>query len=220
VTTAVLRVLCVDDHAFLAEGLRTKISLQPDMEFAGWLPDATQLAHKARECRADVVTLDLDMPGPDPFEALDDLRRRCPEVRPIVLSAYVRDSYLDAAVSAGAWGYVSKNDDPDEIMRAIRRVGAGHFALGRAVEERSSLREGALRGRQPKPASRSQLLTNREQQILRMIGRGMSRADIARALHRSSKTVDAHQQSIMRKLDIHDRVELVRYSIREGLVEP
>ena len=210
-----IRVLCVDDHAFLAEGLRSKLALESDIEFLGWLPDASNLVQEVLERKADVVTLDIDMPGPDPFEAITDLQRRCPDARAIMLSAYVRDSYIDAAVDAGAWGYLSKSDDPDHIVSAIRAVVNGQFHFGPSVQQRTPPKE-----RKEKPTSRSQLLTNRESQILRMIGRGLSRNEIAKVLFRSSKTVDAHQQSIMKKLKIHDRVDLVRYAIREGLVEP
>ncbi len=211
-----IRVLCVDDHAFLAEGLRSKINLEPDMEFVGWLPDATNLIHEAKERQADVVTVDVEMPGPDPFESIKELHRRHPEIKAIVLSAYVRDRYVDAAVDAGAWGYISKGDHPDHIVAAIHRVVQGRFALGPSVEERVPV----PKAKKDKPTSRSQLLTARESQILRMIGRGMSRGEIAKEIFRSQKTVDAHQQSIMKKLGIHDRVELVRYAIREGIVEP
>ena len=210
-----IRVLCVDDHAFLAEGLRSKISLQADLEFVGWLPDASNLVTEVTERNVDVVTIDVEMPGPDPFEAIGDLQRRCPDVRAIMLSAYVRDTYIDAAVEAGSWGYLSKGDDPEHIVEAIRTVAAGRMAFGPSVEPRLPPPT-----RKERPATRSQLLTSREQQILRMIGRGMSRTEIAKELFRSSKTVDAHQQSIMKKLKIHDRVDLVRYAIREGLVEP
>ncbi len=217
---APIRVLCVDDHAFLAEGLKLKISLDPGMAWVGWLPDAKGLVQEVVQRRPDVVTLDIEMPGPDPFEALADISRRCPDARVLMLSAYVRDHYLDAAVEAGAWGYLSKGDDPDEIVSAIRRVARGEFVLSPSVEERCPVAAGRPGRRAEKPASRSQLLTAREQQVLRMIGRGLSRASIAKELFRSSKTIDAHQQSIMRKLQIHDRVDLVRYAIREGLVEP
>ena len=216
-----IKVLCVDDHAFLAEGLRSKISLEIDMKFVGWLPDATNLVKEVEERQPDIVTLDIEMPGPDPFEALAEVTRRCSDVRVIMLSAYVRDRYLDAAVEAGAWGFLSKADDPDTIVQAIRRVSAGDFAIGPSVEGRFPLEGVTRRGRKAiKLQSRSNLLTTREQQILRMIGRGMSRNEIAKELFRSSKTIDAHQQSIMKKLDLHDRVELVRYAIREGIVEP
>lgn len=219
-TSAVHRILCVDDHAFLVEGLRARFALEPDLECVGWLSSAENLLQEIKRNPADVVLLDIEMPGPDPFEAMRELQRRFPDVRTIVLSAYVRDHYFEAAAEAGAWGYLSKGDDPDSIVAGIRKVARGEFALSPEVEERCGLPHPARGRRGEKPASRLSTLTPREQQILRMIGKGMSRAAIARKLHRSPKTVDAHQTSIMEKLGIHDRVELVRYTIREGLVEP
>ena len=172
-----IRVLCVDDHAFLAEGLRSKISLEPDMEYVGWLPDATDLVKEAKEREADVVTLDIEMPGPDPFESLAEVQRRAPEVRVIVLSAYIKDSYLDAAVEAGAWGFLSKADDPDTIVSAIRRVAGGKFALGPSVEGRLPVEDIQPGQRTAKRQSRSNLLTNREQQTLRVAIGGVDRVD-------------------------------------------
>jgi two-component system response regulator NreC len=211
-----IRVLCVDDHEFLAEGLRARLALTDDLEFVGWMPTAQGLLGKIKEARPHVVLLDIEMPGPDPFEAIGDARRRYPETKVLVLSAYVRDHYFESAVEAGAWGYLSKGDKPDCLVEAIRKAAKGEFAFSPEVEERCWIpkRDGAAR------ASRLSGLTSREQQVLRLIGRGMSRADIARVLHRSPKTVDAHQSAIMNKLDIHDRVDLVRYAIRERLVEP
>jgi two-component system response regulator NreC len=217
-----VRVLCVDDHAFLAEGLKSRLALEPDLEFAGSVGTAANLLGEVRRARARIVLMDIEMPGPDPFEAIRDLRRREPDVRCIVLSAYVRDRYFEAAVEAGAWGYLQKGDDPDQIVDGIRRVATGEFVLSPEVERRCGLPRARGHGRPllDRPASRLGLLTPREQQVLRLIGKGMSRTDIARLLHRSPKTVDAHQTRIMEKLDIHDRVELVRYAIREGLAEP
>jgi two-component system response regulator NreC len=213
------RVLCVDDHAFLAEGLRSRLELESDLEFAGWLSNASNLPREVRDRSAHIVLLDIEMPGPDPFEAIRDLNRRDPDVRTIVPSAFVRDRYFEAAVEAGAWGYLSKGDDPEAIVTGVRKVARGEFALSPEVEERCGLpAPSGLATR--RPSSKLSTLTPRENEILRLIGRGLSRTAIARSLHRSPKTVDAHQTSIMEKLDIHDRVELVRYAIREGLVEP
>jgi len=211
------RVLCVDDHEFLADGLKARLALTDDLEFVGWLPTAEALLAKIKETRPHVVLLDLEMPGPDPFEAMEDVRRRFPDLKVLVLSAHVRDHYFESAVAAGAWGYLSKGDKPEFLVEAIRKAARGEFAFSPEVEERCwipSRRGGEAR------TSRLSGLTNREQQVLRLIGRGMSRAEIARVLHRSPKTVDAHQTAIMNKLDIHDRVDLVRYAIRERLVEP
>lgn len=219
--TRPIRVLCVDDHAFLVEGLQARLSMSRDMEFVGRLPTAENLVEEAKRTRPDIVLMDIEMPGPDPFEAVEDLRRQYPAVRVLILSAYVRDHYIDAAVNAGAWGYLCKDDEPEAIIRAIRDVAGGAFVFGPNVMGRCTIkRQAGVNGTAaPQPSSKIKSLTAREQQILRMIGKGMSRAEIAKALHRSPKTVDAHRAAIMEKMDIHDRVELALYAVREGLVE-
>jgi len=214
-----LRILCVDDHAFLAEGMRSRLALEDDMELVGWLESAENLPEEVGRTRADVVLLDIEMPGPDPFEAMAELHRRCPKVRTIMLSAHVRDHYIDAAVKAGAWGYISKNDTPDSVVNAIRITARNEFAFGPKVLRRCQPDQNARASRAP-PVSRLVQLTPRELEILRMIAKGISRVEIASILHRSPKTVDNHRRAIMEKLGIHDRVELARYALREGLTEP
>ena len=215
----VLRVLCVDDHAFLAEGMKSRLSLEADMEFVGWLESAEGLPEAVRRLQADVVLLDIEMPGPDVFEVVADLRRSNPQVRTIMLSAFVRDHYIDAAVKAGAWGYLSKSDTPGSVIKAIRKAVRDEFAFGPMALERCGPGRSTRGERQDCPASRLQDLTPRETQILRLIGKGMSRVEIATTIHRSPKTVDNHRAAIMLKLAIHDRVELARYALREGLTE-
>ncbi|MBL0926026.1 MAG: response regulator transcription factor [Phycisphaerales bacterium] len=216
------RVLCVDDHAFLLEGLRARLTLEPDIEVVGTISSLDGVAATIERLRPDIVLLDIEIPGgPDPFETIEDIHRQFPDVKVIMLSAYVRDHYIDSAVNAGAWGYLSKNDHPDSIVDAVRKAALGEFVFGPEVQRRTQI--APQRGGQPtataSSTSKLHTLTHREQQILRMIGKGMSRIDIAKAIHRSPKTVDAHRASIMDKLAIHDRVELARYAIREGLVE-
>jgi DNA-binding NarL/FixJ family response regulator len=217
VTGRRLRVLCVDDHAFLAEGLRSRLALEPDMELVGRLATAQGLIEEVQRAGIDVVLLDIEMPGPDPFEVLADLRRRCPGVRAIMLSAFVRDHYIDMALRNGAWGYLSKSDAPDTVVAAIRKSACGEFVFGLAVLDRC--RRPAESDAGERPSSRLEQLTPREVQVLRMIARGMTRIQIARALHRSPKTVDNHRAALMEKLGIHTSVELARYALREGLAE-
>jgi DNA-binding NarL/FixJ family response regulator len=212
-----IRVLCVDDHEFLAEGMKTKLSLEPDLEFVSWLESAEHLIDEVSRTNPDVILLDIEMPGPDSFSAMQDVRRRFPDVRTIMLSAYVRDHYIDAAFKAGAWGYVSKSDDPSTVVDAIRKVFGGAFAFGPKVLERCQVTPGEPGRTMPK--SKLDQLTHRETEILRMIGKGLSRTQIAEAIHRSPKTVDNHRAAIMEKLGIRDRVELARYAIAEGLTE-
>lgn len=210
-------MLCVDDHAFLVEGLRARMALEPDMEVVGRLPSADALLRTVEQLQPDIVLLDIEMPGADPFTALADLRRLRPQTRVVILSAHVRDHYLDMAAQAGAWGYFSKSDSPEAILDGVRQVSRGQFALGPEVRRRQ--RSAAPAQADGGPSSKLESLSPRELEVLRLIGRGLSRSQIAQTLHRSPKTVDAHRESIMRKLDIHDRAALVRFAIREGLVE-
>ena len=203
-----IRVLCVDDHAFLVAGLRARLDIEPGMEFVGHRETADDLVAHVRRTKADVVLMDIEMPGADVFEAIHDLRHRCPDVRAILLSAHVRDQYLDSAFSSGAWGYLTKGDSPDEVIDGIRRVALGESVVSPDVMAR----------RRPE-GSRLSKLTAREKQILRMIANGMSRTEIAERLCRSPMTIDNHRKSILKKLGIHERVELVRYAIAEGLGE-
>ena len=214
-----IRILCVDDHSFLTEGLVARFALEKDLEHVGSLPSAERLVAVAKEKRPDIVLLDIEMPGPDPFVAADDLRRQCPDVRTIFLSAYVRDHYISAAVKAGAWGYFSKSEDAETIVKGIRKVAGGDFAFSPKVQERCRPAARGRRGGVEAPTSRVDALTAREQEVLRHIGRGLGREEIAKTMCRSPKTVDGHREAIMQKLGIHDRAELVRFAIREGLVE-
>ncbi|MFG0285889.1 MAG: response regulator [Phycisphaerales bacterium JB039] len=224
-THNVIRILCVDDHAFLVEGLRSRLEMERDLHIVGRLATADDLVLEARRLRPDLVLLDIEMPGVDPFEAAEDLHNRCPEVKTIILSAFVRDHYLSAAFGAGCWGYFSKSDEVEDIVDGVRRAVAGEFVLSPKVAERCKpLPEladarAAARAQARPPASRLESLTGREQEVLRLIGRGLTRSEMAAALHRSPKTIDGHRERIMRKLDIHSNAELVRFAIREGVAE-
>lgn len=218
-----LRILCVDDHAFLVEGLRTRFELEDDLECVGRLKSADNLPAEVKRTGPDIVLLDIEMPGADPFDAIDELRRQCPDVRVVILSAYVRDRYISAAFKAGAWGYFSKSDEASAIIDGLRKVRTGEFAMSDQVRERcqtTNTHEGRRSSRNAAPPeTKLDLLTAREQEVLRFIGKGLTRAEIANTLSRSVKTIDGHREAIMAKLDIHDRAELVRFAIREGLVE-
>ncbi len=214
------RVMCVDDHGFLIEGLRARIALEPTMEFVGSLGTLEGLHAEIGRLEPDILLVDVEIPGPDVFLVISDLRRSRPGLRVVVLSAHVRDRYIDSAISSGARGYLAKTEDPTAIIDGLRRVMRGEFAFSPDVISRvNHHRSASTVEEMPKPSSRLGTLTPREHQILRMIGQGQSRTEIARMIHRSPKTVDAHRAAIMEKLGIHDRVELARYAIREGLVE-
>lgn len=135
-TDQVIRVLCVDDNPLVADGVRIRLQLEGDghrFEWAGHLQNADELVDAVKRTRPHVVLLDIDMPGKDAMTALAELAAAAPEVRTIILSGYSREDYLDRAVEVGAWGYISKNDAPEQIVEAVRRVMRGQFAFGQSL---------------------------------------------------------------------------------------
>ncbi len=232
--TDAIRVLCVDDHAVLVEGLRAQFAIEGGIEVVGRLGTAARLLEEVTRLRPHAVLLDIEMPGPDAFEMADRLHRTHPEVRVIVLSAHIRDAFITAAFAAGACAYFAKSDEPEDIVRGIIEVMGsrpGTFLLGPKVRERccpmppgrrqdgfpvkehvSVMFEGA-------PVTLLTSLTPRENEILRLIGKGLSRTQIAAQLCRSPKTIDGHQDRMLKKLGIAARADLMRFAIREGLAE-
>jgi DNA-binding NarL/FixJ family response regulator len=228
-----VRVLCVDDHAVLVEGLAARFALEDGLELAGRLATAAHLLEECERLRPHVVILDIEMPGPDAFEMADRLKHQRSDVRVMVLSAHIRDAFISAAFRAGASAYFSKADDLADIVAGIFEVAKSRrseLLLGPKVRERCRpvmsrgkpvapvLQPGTETGGRT-PATLLSSLTSREAEILRFIGKGMSRTQIARELCRSVKTVDAHQARMMKKLAIAARSDLMRFAIREGFAE-
>ncbi len=212
-----IRVLCADDHGFLIDGLEARFGLERDLECVGRLASADDLITEARRLRPDIVMLDIEMPGRDPFDVAEILLQLLPETRVVFLSAYVRDHFISTAIDIGASGYFSKSDEPQELIDGLRRVMRAEVVFSRTVKERiKPMSRQGIRN-QERPSTKLESLTPREREILRFIGRGLQRAAIAESACISPKTVDNHREAIMRKLDIHDRAELVRFSISEGL---
>lgn len=226
----VVRVLAVDDHALLVEGMRVQMELDPEIDFVAGLGSPEGLLEEVARTRPDVVTLDVEMPGPDVFEAADRLRQRFPEVRFVFLSAHVRDSLLAAAYRCGASGYFAKGDDLRDLTDGLKRIARssrGTFVMGPKVlaqcpaarSVRSMRRSRRSAPEDAAPVSALDRLTSREIEVLRHIGNGRSRVEIGKTLSRSPKTIDGHQERIMKKLGIETRAELMRFAIREGLAQ-
>jgi DNA-binding NarL/FixJ family response regulator len=234
-----IRVLVVDDHPVIHEGLNAQFSIDRRIRIVGRLAMAERLLPEVGRLRPHIVLLDIEMPGPDAFETAARVRNQHPGVRIVVLSAHIRDGYISAAFKAGACGYFSKADALEEIVAGIYDVAAGSdgaFVLGTKVRERCR----PLHARHARGAARSagapgtspargrsdgrsptslESLTARETEVLRLIGNGLSRGRIASQLSRSVKTIDAHQEHLMKKLGITTRADLIRFAIREGLVQ-
>lgn len=129
-----IRVFCVDDNRLLTEALRSRISIHPDLEWAGASHGGSSISEILRRAKPDVVLMDIDMPGVDTFVAVESLAREAPGVRAVMFSGYVLPHFITRAIDCGAWGYLSKNDDVVNLISAIRRVGQGEIAFSRDVE--------------------------------------------------------------------------------------
>ncbi|SDX13854.1 response regulator [Thiocapsa roseopersicina] len=212
-------LLIADDHDLLRDMLARRLAEEPDLQVIGTVADASAALDACLAHRPDLVLMDIDMPGLSAFKAAHLMRDRLPDTRILFLSAYVHDGFISQALEVRAGGYLTKGRNPEALITCIRTVIRGGTCFAPEVESRLEIGPGGVRLAQ-KPRSRLELLTAREKQILSYLARGMSKKEIARLDGTSVKTVDHHCQHVMEKLDLHDRVELTRYAIREGLVAP
>jgi DNA-binding NarL/FixJ family response regulator len=204
-----IRVLVVDDHPVVRQGLRTFLDLQDDLTVVGEAADGAAAVTAAGDLRPDVVLLDLKMPGTDGVAALDGLRAAGNAARVLVITSFTEPAAVLPAVRAGAAGYVYKDVDPPALAAAIRAVHAGHVLLHPDVAR--LLADGGAR-----PAGVR--LTPRERDVLAAIARGRANREIARLLGLSEKTVKTHVSAILTKLGVHDRTQAALYAVRTGMV--
>jgi DNA-binding NarL/FixJ family response regulator len=209
-----IALLLVDDHAVVRHGLRGFLELQADITVAGEAASGREAVEVARRLRPDVVLMDLVMPGGDGIEALRAIRVAVPDARVLVLTSFVDDVQVFAAMEAGAAGYLLKDVSPDALATAVRDVHAGRPALGPAVAERLMRRGGGDAGN-PRLAS----LTARERDVLRLMVDGLANKQIARRLSITEKTVKTHVSSILGKLGVADRTQASVLALRSRLVE-
>jgi len=212
-----IRILIADDHAVLRAGLRALLSNEPDLEIVAEASDGDETVRVARETQPDVVLMDISMPGRGGIEATRRLMELHPAVRVLILTMHEDKTLLHAAMQAGAAGYILKRALESELLNAIHAVARGdlyvHPAMTRALLENVGVMAASSRA----PAS---ALTSRERDVLRLIAKGHTNRQIAEILSLSVRTVESHRASLTDKLELHSRVELVRYAREHGLLEP
>jgi DNA-binding NarL/FixJ family response regulator len=203
-----IRILVVDDHPVVRQGLRTFLDALPDLRVVGEASDADSCLQQAQQLQPDVILLDLRMPGGDGVAALHQLRQAGQPARVLVVTSYTEAAAVLPAMAAGAAGYVAKDVDPAALATAIRAVHAGHVLLSPAVA--SLLAAGPA-------ASHPARLTAREHDVLAEIAQGRSNREIAKALGMAEKTVKTHVSAVLAKLGLADRTQAALYAVRHGL---
>ncbi|MBZ5728729.1 MAG: response regulator transcription factor [Acidobacteriia bacterium] len=213
-----IRVLLTDDHTLFRQGIRTLLAAETDMEVSGEACNASDAVAVARQVRPDVVLMDIGMAGMSSFEATRQIRKERPETRVVFLSMYDDEDYVAECVDMGASGYILKESPSEQLVTAIREVHRGGSyltprLLTRLVDDfRQQGRGGTVR--QPRFGT----LTKRELEILKMLAEGRSVKEIASNFELSVKTVEAHKFNLMRKLDIHNKAQLVQYAIQKKVI--
>lgn len=208
-----IKVLVVDDHAIMRDGIRALLSLHDDIEIVGEASEGKEAIDKVEEFAPNVIVMDIAMPGMDGLEATRRITKRNPRAKVIFLTQYDNKEYVLSTIKAGASGYIPKQAVGSELVSAIRAVCRGDSFLYPSAA--AALIEGYRRQGEEEPYDR---LTEREREILRLIADGHTSREIADMLFVSLKTVLGHRAKIMEKLDLHNRTELIKYAIRKGLV--
>src|SRR5437660_3291180 len=215
---AKIRVFLTDDHTLFRQGIRTLISAEPDMEVVGEASNGADAIIKAAETRPDVILMDIGMAGLSSFEATRQVKKNRPETKVLFLTMYDDEDYLVECMEVGAGGYVLKDSPATQLVSAIRDVNRGGSylsprMLSQLVDDFRTRIKSAHR------LPRFATLTTREKEILKLLAEGNSVKEIASSLTLSVKTVEAHKFNLMRKLDIHNKAQLVQYAIQKKIIQ-
>lgn len=212
-----IRILLADDHTLVRSGIRALLEAEPGLSVIGEAEDGRTAVALACQLKPDVVLMDIAMPLLNGLEATRQLKQQSPQMRVLILSMHDNEEYIRQALEAGAMGYLLKDTTAGELISAIRSVYRGEAVLSPAITRlviEDYLRWGGMR-----PQEEVNSLSPREREILQLIAEGYTNKQIAEILSISIKTVQAHRNSLMQKLDLHDRGELIKYAIQKKIIE-
>jgi two-component system response regulator NreC len=214
-----MKILVADDHAVVREGLKQLLAGQPDMDVVGEAQDGQEALEKAKVLRPDVTLLDIAMPRLSGLDAVRLIKEAVPETQIVVLSMYEKEAFVHQVFNSGALGYVLKAASSSDVIEAVRAAHRGEYFLSSKI--RAEVIGTYLESRKEKPSVRGyDLLSDREQQVFRLVVEGNSTAKIADILCVSPKTVEKHRANVMKKLGVGDLLAMVKYAIKIGVIDP
>ena len=211
-----LRIVLADDHITVRQGLKLLIEAEPDMVVVAEAGDGATAVQKSLAANADVVVMDISMPGMNGLVAARALLEARPNARIVTLTRHVDQAYLQELLRAGVSGYVLKRSAPTELLQAIRAVARGGQFIDSSLTARVTAGFIGAKGSGAKPTTE---LTERETEVLRMIAAGHAHKEIATRLSLSPKTVDAHKANAMRKLNLNGRIDIIKYAVLQGWLD-
>jgi len=211
-----IKVLLADDHSIVRAGLRRIVEESGDMQVIAEAADGREAIQQVHKTSPDVAIIDISMPGIDGLEVISQIRSYYPELPLLILTMHEEGQYVVRAIEAGAMGYITKQSAPEQLVKAIRKVIAGHRYLTDEAAEALALSVAkGMRGRSPLDS-----LSMRELQVLRRLALGNTNREIARAYHISIKTVDTYRYRLLKKLNLRNNAELSRFATQNRLIEP
>lgn len=219
-----MKTLIIDDHAILREGLKLILHQVQDLEIIGEAGDGKTALEKIEQTKPNLILLDISLPEMSGVEVARNVRKNYPDIKIIILSRHDNEEYIQQLLKLGIHAYVLKDDAGDDLIRAIEAVKQNERYLSPRITTRivTNLEQQGRRKRTIPESEEGKLfsiLTHRERQILKHIGEGKSNEEIAKELQIALRTVKVHRQNIMKKLDIHNVAELVKFAIKSGIVE-
>jgi NarL family two-component system response regulator LiaR len=210
-----IRILLVDDHAVVREGMRAFIQIKPDMEVVGEAADGIEALEKANDLDPDVILLDIVMPRLDGIGTIKALKEQGSQARILIITSFAEDEQIFPAIKAGALGYLLKDSQPQELIQAIRDVNRGEPSLHPTV----ALKLMNELDREPQLPPTEEPLTERELEVLKLIAQGQTNREIGEQLHLSERTVGKYASSILDKLHLANRTQAARYALRTGIAD-
>ena len=209
-------VLLVDDHSIVRQGIRSVLSLEPDIKILAEASNGREAVMLAKKHKPGIVIMDITLPQLNGLDASQKILKQNKNIKILILSMHENRVFIEKSLSLGAKGYILKDSAADEIVRAIRDVNAGRYFLSSKIS--SFVIQDYVSRKKKKTRKYTVQLTSREREVLQLIAEGVNNKEIAQKLNLSLKTVFAHKNNMMQKLDIHNQAQLIRFALKEGMV--